>query len=43
MAYVKVNYRDTTTVKQILRVVFCKDGVPKILISENASDFYDED
>ena len=30
-------------IKQILRVIFSKNGIPKILVSDNAPEFCDED
>ena len=39
---VHVNNRNTSTVKQILRVVFLRNGVPRVLITDNAPEFCDK-
>ena len=32
-----------STIKQILRVIFSRNGIPKTLVSDNAPEFCDED
>ena len=32
-----------STIKQILRVIFSRNGIPKTLVSDNAPEFGDED
>ena len=33
----------SSMIKQILRVIFSRNGIPKTLVSDNAPEFYDED
>ena len=40
---VRVPDKKSPTIKQILRVVFSRNGIPKTLLSDNAPEFSDED
>ena len=34
--------RKATTVRQILRTIFARNGVPKTIVTNNTPEFYDE-
>nr|XP_047142341.1 uncharacterized protein K02A2.6-like [Hydra vulgaris] len=38
---IKVNNREATTVKAVLQSVFSRNGVPEVLVSDNAAEFHD--
>ena len=35
--------KESSMIKQILRVIFSRNGIPKTLVSDNAPEFCDED
>ena len=39
---IKIANRKATSIKQILRTIFLRNGVPKTLVSDNAPEFYAE-
>ena len=39
---IKVRDRKATTVRQILRTIFARNGVPKTIVTDNAPEFFDE-
>jgi len=39
---VKVGSRSAETVKHVLRTIFSRNGVPQVLVSDNAKEFHDE-
>ena len=40
---IRVPDKKSSTLKQILRVIFSRNGIPKILVFDNAPEFCDED
>ena len=40
---IRMPEKKSSTIKQILRVVFSRNGIPKILVSDNAPECCDED
>ena len=39
---IKVRDRKATTVRQILRIIFAKNGLPKTFVMDNAPEFWDK-
>ena len=39
---IKVKDRKPATVRQILRTIFTRNGVPKTIVTDNAPEFFDE-
>ena len=39
---IKVRYRKATALRQIVRTIFARNGVPKTIVTDNAPEFCDE-